>query len=1346
MKRLIQLVLLASFIFGFSIKAGAVEIWVDSVLYKLESIDNSDNYAIVLGVHEKRSKVVLILPPVISYGRIDYDVNIIGEQAFYMNDHSNLEQIVIPRSVKYIRSKAFDSCKKLKFIYVSWQQLDEVVVADDAFWNMPLSDGCILSVPPGTLQNYEKDNHPDTRTILKWNTPSPPAISPYYDGKTRYYDGKTRLGIKSSEVVVEWSSNVMDPIFQRVFVEKWEPIPVVDHGFIHYDLDWNTLTATVDVSVYSKYGVLYPDTDLVIRDFVYDSSILLSLKLPFKVTKIADAAFSDIKGITNVILPAGIESIGKNAFSECQELTSINIPSGVSVINDGTFRYCKSLKSVDISGSIKEVGSWAFQGCLMLEAVTVSTIIGDKCFSIGGDAFRNCTSIKSITIPSNMLTIGYYAFMGCSSVESIIFEEGTTGFAAGRVFADCSSLKSITLPQSLIHIGDFAFENCNNIEDIYYYNAATYGLRINMTAFTKVPEGSRLHLFKDSDPAVEYKWYGFSVVYDLIAYAPDYVFDNITYIFHNDYTASVSTNNGHSSWADYTNYEVKIPDTINYQGKNYTVTAIIQGAFQQNDNIVSITLPNTITNIGPFAFAECINLTSVKLPANITDVEAGTFYNCTALKFIHIPDKVENLEYSCFRGCGELDSITIPKSVTRIGEYAFADCKKMMNIYLEWDYPDRVTAGDFVFFGLSSICRVHAPLEYAANYKPDWLGLLVSNYNFSYHYNNNTFTASIERNSDYMLPDIAIPGTVFDNGRSYAVTSISSFAFEGNKHITSIRLPNSIKEIDESAFSGCVNLEKVSIGEGVILIENQAFYNCPKLKDIAVFWTDPKVARVGADAFAGVSDKCLVHVPVHAFDYGDKWEGIKVEEKDISYSFNNINLTAAVNLNNTSLNNIIILPFVNYNKYDYPVVKISEKAFYGYDNIKTISLPNTITNIESFAFYECSSLTGITIPNVVNIGYNAFRSANSIESITFGENLKSISGFAFADCKNLRNIYVEFTDPKLVTVDPNAFSNIPSDCKVHVLSGTESVFGTTWQGLTVVGGYIKPEIPETPEEPEDPEIPVVVPEEPKDPETPVVVPEEPVQPDEPALPNEPDRPEYPDQVYPNRPSSNQPNAPEVPAEAGHFIGIFGGIAYDFNPDQSTASVAINNGVSIGNIYTGASDVIIPSSIIYDKKTYTVTSINKNAFTGHKKITSLTIPISITSMGNESFANCVNLKKINLKWSEPDVATVGSSAFAGISSDCKVYVLKEYGNNYGRTWQGFLVENTLSSAIINDRQIYYTNGMVTVAGYDGLITITSLTGRIIARLKGDNQYPVHLSSGIYLINASGINYTNKIIVK
>ena len=127
-----------------------------------------------------------------------------------------------------------------------------------------------------------------------------------------------------------------------------------------------------------------------------------------------------------------------------------------------------------------------------------------------------------------------------------------------------------------------------------------------------------------------------------------------------------------------------------------SVTSIGDAAFRDCTSLTSITIPDSVTSIGYAAFRDCTSLTSVTMPDSVTSIDGSAFSGCTGLTSVVIGEGVTIIWQNAFNGCTSLTCITIPDSVTSIGDHAFDNCTSLMSIIFEnpngWWYADSVDA------------------------------------------------------------------------------------------------------------------------------------------------------------------------------------------------------------------------------------------------------------------------------------------------------------------------------------------------------------------------------------------------------------------------------------------------------------------------------------------------------------------------------------------------------------------------------------------------------------------------------------------------------------------------------
>ena len=312
------------------------------------------------------------------------------------------------------------------------------------------------------------------------------------------------------------------------------------------------------------------------------------------------------------------------------------------------------------------------------------------------------------------------------------------------------------------------------------------------------------------------------------------------------------------SWGHYTapTGELIIPDSVNNRGHWYKVVSIDDSTFYERD-LTSISIPNSVTNIGEYAFWECSSLTSINISNSVTHIGSGAFSDCSSLTSINIPNSVTDIGFGAFVGCSSLTSISIPNSVTGIDAYTFFGCSSLTSISI----PDSVTnIGKYAFYGCSS------------------------------------------------LTSISIPDSV---------TFIGPYAFYGCSSLTSISIPNSVTDIWQYTFYGCSSLTSISIPNSVTFIGPYAFYGCVRLDTIYALPADAPYLH--QDVFTETPVNKKVIVPCNS-NYDSVWgttgfEYIIAENFILSLVSNNIDygniaFVQEVNCRQTAI--IKAIPSVGY--------------------------------------------------------------------------------------------------------------------------------------------------------------------------------------------------------------------------------------------------------------------------------------------------------------------------------------------------------------------------------------------------------------------------------------------------
>lgn len=230
------------------------------------------------------------------------------------------------------------------------------------------------------------------------------------------------------------------------------------------------------------------------------------------------------------------------------------------------------------------------------------------------------------------------------------------------------------------------------------------------------------------------------------------------------------------------------------------------------ENLVSVSLPDSIAKIGKYAFAGCAKLTSINIPEGIDRIEDYVFSSCASLKSINLPQSVAAIGKCAFYGCKKLTSINIPENVIEIKEYAFDWCEDLNSVHIT---------------DMSS-----------------WLGISFD----AFCANPLSYGADLYMNGE-KITELSIPDDI---------TQINAYAFHGCGSITSVDSLGNVTTIGEQAFSVCTNLTSVNISEGVVEIAESAFYNCKNLNYIRI---PDGVSAIAPRTFYGCASLSTIVIP-----------------------------------------------------------------------------------------------------------------------------------------------------------------------------------------------------------------------------------------------------------------------------------------------------------------------------------------------------------------------------------------------------------------------------------------------------------------------------------------------------
>ncbi len=581
--------------------------------------------------------------------------------------------------------------------------------------------------------------------------------------------------------------------------------------------------------------------------------------------------------------------------------------SEIDTVPARAFYRCESLEEVELAGHVRSVGESAFFG------TAITTFDGSALVEIGNSAFEHCTALTEIDIPLNGLleSIGSRAFAGCTSLSAMNLPAGVITLQS-ETFALCKSLSAVTFaPNSEIEqLPSGFFKGCTSLRAV------------------TLPDG--------------------------LSEIGERAFEGCTALLRANLPQGVST--------------------------------VHAFAFLNCESLNSILLTNALRTIGEGAFAGT-GLLSLTVPNSVEQIGLGALRDCTELKELTLPylgdaasTTTANRRLSYIFGAssqGEegfvpasLEEVTLTQAITRIENYAFYDSPGLETL----NYIGTVTViGNYAF------ARCGALESYDLS-TVSTLGMYA-------------FCASGLRN-------VTIP-----EGWS----TVPANAFLACKQLTGINLPTSLISIGKKSFAECTALDTLTLPASLNSIGESAFEDCAALRRVTMPQT---MESIGARAFAGCTNLSDVTMPTslqllssYAFSHCRALVSIVMPDTLSTIgdnAFENCARLATVTMPNT-------------------MSSIGSYAFAGCTALRTVTMPGSLDTLGSYAFGACASLTAIIVPQgLAVLPTGAFLGCKALADVTLPSSLQTIDSRAFENCTALCEIALPNA---LQTINESAFRN-----------------------------------------------------------------------------------------------------------------------------------------------------------------------------------------------------------------------------------------------------------------------------------------------------------------------------------
>ncbi len=336
-----------------------------------------------------------------------------------------------------------------------------------------------------------------------------------------------------------------------------------------------------------------------------------------------------------------------------------------------------------------------------------------------------------------------------------------------------------------------------------------------------------------------------------------------------------------------------------------------------------------------------------------------------------IPDTVDGHSVAgignrLFRNHTELKSVTIPDSVTEIGDRAFEGCKALMGL----DLPSDVRSiGEYILSGATGVKTITVPKT-------------VMDFNMI-----DENKVEYPRHCDCWkaFSGSSVETVIFEDGLTYIPRAI---CFEA-KGLKSVKIPDSVTEIGEYAFAGCIALPEIGLPDGIEFIGNRAFEGCKALKGLDL---PSNVRSIGEFILSGATGVKTITVPKSVMDFNM----IKVNE--IEYP-RHCDCWKA--FSGSSVETVIFEDGLTY---------IPRAICFEAKGLKSVKIPDSVTEIGEYAFAGCIALPEIDLPDGIEfIGDRVFVDCEALKGLDLPSNVRSIGEYILSGATGIKTITVPKT-------------------------------------------------------------------------------------------------------------------------------------------------------------------------------------------------------------------------------------------------------------------------------------------------------------------------------------------------
>lgn len=832
-----------------------------------------------------------------------------------------------------------------------------------------------------------------------------------------------------------------------------------------------------------------PDSVQYIGPYAFTECKGSRLVIPEGITRIEEFAFWGYEnGLTEIVLPSTLTFIGSSAFAWAKDVTSLTIPEGVTSIGEQAFGRMDSLQSLTLPSTLTEIGANAFMGGKAVENKLAEVYIPAGVTTIGANAFadrdgltivadskqtaaaqyalangltlrlKNGETIDSDFEIENGVLVAYHGSDSEVVIPDTVTEIGESAFQAAEEGESGVDLKKITIPASVTKIGTSAFESCALTEVIFAEGSQLQEIGSNAFAYcTKLPKitlpdtlvSIGASAFCGASQLGEIQIPASVISIDDDAFNTCYGLQAVT--FASDLDSHLKTIGARAFYQCYRLKVLDIPEGV---------TAIGDQAFRVSQGLKRVYLPASLTQLGTTVPAVFLDLNSLNnsTPKDLTEITVaegnpvysshdGLVYSADGKTLLYcptgktgtvtvqdgteiiaanafrrsmadhvvLPESLRTIEANAFIG-SNLSSVEIPDAVEQIGSYAFYYCQKLKSLQL----GQRVkTIADNAFGDLTPVANLTLPASVQSVGANAFEGL--SGY------------LKVE-SSTTALADGAIPYysaiTVYAKAGSTAEAYVNQLKADkgdgckltfqpisGFTQVTGITLHDtafSLKQRKTASLTAEITPQTATNQVLVYKSLNSAVATVDASGTITALQPGQAVIRVlSAD---GPYADCTVTVirDESISDFTIDQRGYITD-----YTGTDTDLVIPETVNNTA------------------VKGIAQGAFQNNWDVRSVTFPSGLEEIEADAFQKCGSLVRVQFAKGLRtIGERAFEYCTHLTNVELPEGLTTMGANAFGECERLESVKMPGT---LRQIPEGAFYICWRLKEVEVPEGVESI-------------------------------------------------------------------------------------------------------------------------------------------------------------------------------------------------------------------------------------------------------------------------------------------------------------------